>query len=211
VAASPAGGDAPPGQPGVQPRTASYQAARTEPGDQPSCPAASASVRPSRQQSTTGSRSASGRRAIFLVQEPEQFADGQHVQRVRSRVGRSETRDGVDRGARTLASAGLARHAQGDAVQPAGQRLRSAEGARPAGEDEEGSLEAIFCVVDAAQDMAADAQHHAPVAAHQSGEGCLVALAGKALQQRGIRRRVRGLAETSDVAGDGAARRSAVA
>ena len=65
---------------------------------------------------------------------------------------------------------GVHRHAPGDAVEPARDRLAASHRAGPARQDEERRLERILGVVRVAQDLAADAQHHRPMPLDQGRE-----------------------------------------
>ncbi len=76
--------------------------------------------------------------------------------------------------------AGLAGGAQGDAVEPGPERIRVADRSGPSRQDEEDGLEGVLGMVVIAQELAADAEHHRPVAGHDGGEGGLVdRLAGR--------------------------------
>ncbi len=86
-------------------------------------------------------------------------------------------------GAALAPGTGFAGQAGGDAVQEAADGLPATDGARLAGQDEEGGLEDVLGVVEVAEEAAADAQHQPPVALHQRREGRLVAAGGEALQQ----------------------------
>ncbi len=81
---------------------------------------------------------------------------------------------------------GLAGDAQGDAVQPGGQRRGVVQPGSLAGQQEERSLEGVLGVGGARQHAAADAQDHRPVAGDQRREGVLVAVADEAAEQLGI-------------------------
>ena len=60
---------------------------------------------------------------------------------------------------------------QGHPVEPGADQFAAADGPGAAGQDEEGGLGGVLGVVDPAQDAAAHAQDHRPVAVHQGGEG----------------------------------------
>jgi hypothetical protein len=59
-------------------------------------------------------------------------------------------------------------------------------GCRLAAEHQERCLKRILGVLGLVKDAAADAQDHRPMPPHQGGEGGLIALAGKTLQQLAV-------------------------
>jgi hypothetical protein len=120
----------------------------------------------------------------FLVEQAAQLAPGD----VLGRVGGVYTRAGdVRRGPPTLAPGqGLARQAVGDAVQPAADRLAASDRRGLARQDQEGGLEGVLGIVGVAEDAAADAEHHRPVAADEGLERRFVARHGEALEQVGV-------------------------
>ena len=99
----------------------------------------------------------------------------------------------VDRlGIRHVAAQGPPRvpgDAPGHAVEPARQRRSAADGGSVAGQHEEGGLEGILRVLMVVQHAPADAHDQGAVAAHQRGEGGLVAGGAEAVQQVGVGRR----------------------
>ena len=68
---------------------------------------------------------------------------------------------------------GPARDPQGDAVEPAVDRLSASDRAGPRGEHEEGGLEGVVGGVRVVEDRPADAADHRPVPPHQGLEGRL--------------------------------------
>jgi hypothetical protein len=75
------------------------------------------------------------------------------------------------------------RQAVGDLVQPVAHGLGLADRVGLAGEDEEGGLESVLGVVQAAEHAPADAQDHGAVPLDQGGEGRLLPPLGEALEQ----------------------------
>ena len=60
-----------------------------------------------------------------------------------------------------------------DPVEPVAQQVGIADRSRPPGQDQKHGLEGVLGMLHVAQELAADAQHHRPVPAHQGGEGGL--------------------------------------
>src|SRR5262249_35735207 len=75
---------------------------------------------------------------------------------------------------------------RGDAVEPVADLLPRHDRGRAAGEDEEGGLEGVLGVVVVAEDPAADAPDHRPVALHQGLEGGLLATRDEAFQELAV-------------------------
>src|SRR5437773_2478340 len=79
--------------------------------------------------------------------------------------------------------------AVGDPVKPVAQRVRLANRACLLDQHQEGRLKRILGIARAAQQTAADMQHHRSVPFHQSGERGLVAPADKTPEQVSVGRR----------------------
>jgi hypothetical protein len=69
-------------------------------------------------------------------------------------------------------AARLSGSAKSHSIEPVAQQVKVADRAGFAGQDEEDGLKGIFGMVVVAQELAADAQDHGSVAAHQRGESC---------------------------------------
>jgi hypothetical protein len=84
---------------------------------------------------------------------------------------------------------GLERQSIGDAVQPARQRLRLADGRGLARQNEKRCLEHILSVLHIAQQTAAQSENQRSMSRHQLGECVFIALMDEAIQQQPIVRR----------------------
>ncbi len=83
-------------------------------------------------------------------------------------------------------AAGLARRAEGHAVEPVAQQVGVSDGGGLSCQDEEDGLEGVLGVMAVAQELPADAQDHRPVPRHQGGESGIVARGREPLEELAI-------------------------